>query len=173
MEAANGSTQAPDPEQVDSANCSIRVLGLGGQGNSLAVPRCIDPNRAVLSYDKVMVNHLCQVYLRQVDPVIKILHRPSLEKWMLQGEAYLGYPDGHASVTTLRSAVFYSAASSMTKNQCQAMFNISKFNVLTNCRRDCEVAIQRSSLLVTRDITVLQAFVLYLVSTHFPPTFKA
>lgn len=86
---------------------------------------------------------------------------------MLQGEGYLDYPDGHTSVEALSSAVYYSAASSMTENQCRTMFHTSKSSIVEGCQRACEVALERSGLLATRDITVLQAFVLYLVSTYF------
>jgi hypothetical protein len=119
-----------------------------------------------MSHNKVAAGQLCQVYLQQVDPVIKILHRPSLSKWMLQGEGYLGYPEGHASVEALNSAVCYSAASSMAENQCRSMFHISKSSIVEDCRRVCEVALERSGVLATRDMTVLQAFVLYLVRAH-------
>ncbi|OCK75259.1 hypothetical protein K432DRAFT_429544 [Lepidopterella palustris CBS 459.81] len=162
--ANEDSAQAPDSAQIDSPDGGIRVLGLWGSVNLPPVPRLFAPSRVALSHDKVAVSQLCQVYLRQVDPVIKILHRPSLEKWMLQGEGYQGYPKRHVSVETLSSAVCYSAASSMTENQCWAMFHASKSSVVTDCRRACEVAMERSGLLATRDITVLQAFVLYLVA---------
>ena len=159
--------QASDPAPADPADGGIGALGLWGLRNPPAVPRHFAPSQVALSHNKVAAGQLCQVYLRNVDPVIKILHGPSLRKWMLQGERYLGYPEGHASVEALSSAVCYSAASSMTENQCQAMFYTSKSSIAVDCRRACEVAIERSGILATRDITVLQAFVLYLVSAHF------
>ncbi|KAL9094772.1 MAG: hypothetical protein Q9165_003043 [Trypethelium subeluteriae] len=154
--------QAIDPAQSDSADDGTRVLGLWGSSNPHPVPRHLAANRAALSRDKVAISQLCQVYLRQVDPLIKILHRPSLSKWLLQGEGYLGYADGHASVEALNWAVCYSAACSMTENQCRTLFQAGKSNVVADCRRASELAMERSGLLTTRDITVLQAFVLYL-----------
>ncbi|KAI9734970.1 MAG: hypothetical protein M1834_002052 [Cirrosporium novae-zelandiae] len=163
-EAEEESAQAPNPAQIDSVDGGIRVLGLCGSSNPPLGPRNFASDRVDLSCDKVATSQLCQVYLRQVDPIIKILHRPSLTKWMLQGERYLEYPDRHASVEALSSAVCYSAANSMTENQCQAMFHTSKSSVVADCQRACEAAIERSGLLATRDITVLQAFVLYIVA---------
>lgn len=43
----------------------------------------------------VSEQQLCHIYIEQVDPIIKILHRPSLEAFMLNGKPYLGYEPGH------------------------------------------------------------------------------
>ena len=154
-EADDDIAQAPDPSQVDSVDGGVSILGLSGSSYSPAAPH--------LFVTSQIARELCQIYLRQVDPIIKILHRPSLSKWMLEGQQYLRYPDGHPSVHAISSAVCYSAATSMPERQCQEMFQMEKARVVAECRKTCEAAIERSGLLSTRDITVLQAFILYLV----------
>lgn len=94
--------------------------------------------------------------------IIKILHRPSLTKWMLHGSDYLRYPGNHPSIDVLGASVCYLAVSSMTETECLAVLDTEKEKAMIDCRRDCEVTFEKSSLLTTRDITVLQAFVLYL-----------
>ncbi|KAL2866118.1 Zn(II)2Cys6 domain-containing transcription factor nscR [Aspergillus lucknowensis] len=133
----------------------LRVLGLGGTFAPAWTPALADNETA---------RQLCQVYLEQVDPIIKILHRPSVEKWMLQGERYLGFPDSHVAVDALRSAVRYAAAASLTQSQCWARFNISKSSLVADSRRVCEAALDKSKLLCSPSITALQAFVLYLIA---------
>lgn len=140
-----------------SDNDGIPVLGLGG-GNSLSMP----PVESLL-HDSAVARQLCGVYLQQVDPVIKILHRPSVNQWMVHGKPYLAYAEGHPAIEALGSAICYSAVSSMTENQCSLMFHTSKAQLMVKSRMACEAAIGRAGLLSTRDITVLQAFVLYLV----------
>lgn len=140
-----------------SDNDGIPVLGLGG-GNSLSMP----PVESLL-HDSAVARQLCGVYLQQVDPVIKILHRPSVNQWMVHGKPYLAYAEGHPATEALGSAICYSAVSSMTENQCSLMFHTSKAQLMVKSRMACEAAIGRAGLLSTRDITVLQAFVLYLV----------
>ncbi|RDH36309.1 hypothetical protein BDQ94DRAFT_185424 [Aspergillus welwitschiae] len=158
-----GGQEGPIPSS-DSAKSEppnddgIQVLGLGASNPSAAL-RSMSP-----LHNPVVGRQLCEVYLQQVDPVIKILHRPSLNRWMVQGEPYLSYADGHPSVEALGSAVCYSAISSMTDNQCSVMFHANKADLLAEARVACETAIGRAGLLTTRDITVLQAFVLYLVA---------
>ncbi|RFU28557.1 hypothetical protein B7463_g7777, partial [Scytalidium lignicola] len=111
----------------------------------------------------IALGRLCQVYLDQVDPVFKILHRPSLRKLLQHDSTYLGYPEGHASVIALGAAVCYVATCSLSETQCRDMFQTSKAALVTQYRRACETALDRADVLVTEDITVLQTFVLYLV----------
>ncbi|KAG5936353.1 hypothetical protein E4U53_000248 [Claviceps sorghi] len=113
--------------------------------------------------DRSSISQLCGVYLRNVDPVIKILHRPSLSKWMLDGNRYLGYPEDHISIQALEAAVCYAAASTLSEAQCQAISRISKSTMVSTYRKQCEVAFERAGLLTTRCRTILQSFVLYLV----------
>ncbi|MCJ1401583.1 hypothetical protein MMC11_004799 [Xylographa trunciseda] len=111
----------------------------------------------------IALGRLCQVYLDQVDPVFKILHRPSLRKFLQHDSTYLGYPEGHASVIALSSAICYVATCSLSETQCRDMFQTSKAALVTQYRRACETSLDQVDVLVTEDITVLQAFVLYLV----------
>lgn len=137
------------------------MLGLCGV-NSLQQSLSLEPPST--GFTRSLAKQLCEVYLQQVDPVIKILHRQSLTRWLINGESYLDYPQGHTSTEVLGCAVCYAAASSLTKAQAQTMFLRSRQEVVTECRRACETAMERCGLLATRDMTVLQAFVLYLVA---------
>ncbi|KAI0101980.1 hypothetical protein F4776DRAFT_676195 [Hypoxylon sp. NC0597] len=137
---------------------SLRKLGISStSGDSLRA------DDGLLSDAKITAQ-LCQVYLDQVDPIIKVLHRPSLSKSMLDGQCYLGYEAGHTSMTCLSSAVCYSALASMTEAQCQTTFSMDKRALIVEYREACEAELERSELLATSDITILQAFILYLVA---------
>ncbi|EAW06393.1 Zn(II)2Cys6 domain-containing transcription factor nscR [Aspergillus clavatus NRRL 1] len=161
-EADEEAAPTTDNARLEPPDDGVQVLGLVGS-NWPAVPRPLTTSKALL-HDSTMVRQLCQVFLQQVDPIIKILHRPSLSRWMINGERYLAYPEGHRSIEALGSAVCYSAISSMTENQCRVMFQTNKASLVAESRASCEIAIGRSGLLTTRDITVLQAFVLYLMA---------
>lgn len=156
--------QLPNPSETNSADGGVRILGLGGLTDSIQNQQSFGPHLFAFGLEKTSVAQLCQVYLRQVDPIIKILHRPSLSGWLEHGESYLGYPEGHASTEALKSAVCYAAVNSMTERQCEEMYHRTKSDIVMEFRKACESTIERSGLLSTRDITVLQAFVLYLVS---------
>ena len=82
---------------------------------------------------------------------------------MIDGGAYLDYPEGHPSVEALRAAVCHAAVSSLTHRQCYAMFGADQPTLAMEYQEVCEAAIERAGLVTSDDITVLQAFVLYLV----------
>ncbi|CRG91726.1 Thiamine repressible genes regulatory protein thi1 [Talaromyces islandicus] len=109
---------------------------------------------------------LCNVYLDHVDRIIKVLHRPSLKGHLVYGNSY---SDGRSSIVAenaLDAAVFYAAVTSMTDRQCQSLFHCSRATVLPEYQKSCEMSLERADLTRTRDVTVLQAFVLYLAATR-------
>lgn len=134
----------------------LRVLGLAS--NSLT---CDWPS---MPEDQEMTRQLCEVYLQQVDPVIKILHRPSVKKWMILGQQYLSSVPGDVAVDALGFSVRFAAAASLTEDQCRARFCTSRCRLVADARAACESALDKSGLLASPSVTALQAFVLYLVS---------
>lgn len=109
--------------------------------------------------------YLYEMYTRKVDPLIRILHRPSLDRLMVEGKTYLGYPHSDPSVDALISAVHLMAISVMDDSQSQFLFQVPRSVIANDLVIACESAIQRAGLIVTTDMTVLQAFTLYLVGT--------
>lgn len=114
--------------------------------------------------------HLLQVFLVQVDPIVKILHSPSLSAYILDGKPYLGYDSGHAAPAALASAVFYAAGCSMSEEQCFSLLNVRKESTIAKYKKDTEAALERAELILTNDLTVLQAFVLSLVRLTYGST---
>ncbi|KAH8202747.1 hypothetical protein TruAng_003123 [Truncatella angustata] len=96
-------------------------------------------------------------------------YNPSLDSWRSSPSMLPLHKDKvsaheHPSTNALGAAVCFAAANSMTAGQSRAIFDMEKAIILDDCRKACESAIQKSDLLTTKDITVLQAFVLYLTA---------
>ena len=106
---------------------------------------------------------LCDIYLNHVDRIIKVLHRPSLKRHLLEGTPYPALKSSRDAENALDTAVFYAAVASMTDRQCYELFHCSRKEVLPEYQSACEMALERADLMRTTDMTVLQAFVLYLV----------
>jgi hypothetical protein len=131
-------------------------------GNHTAL-RSNSPDESALLRSTTREIRLCDIYFRQVDPIIKVLHRPTVDRWLRRGQPYLHYPQGHASTEALAWAVCYSAICSMTEEQCQTLIQQSRCAAIAAYQRACEKALDRAGYLTTEDIVVIQAFVLYVV----------
>ncbi|KAJ5662055.1 uncharacterized protein N7477_009671 [Penicillium maclennaniae] len=105
---------------------------------------------------------LCEIFLRNVDPVFKILHRPSVRAYLIDDEPYLDYEPDHQAPLTLAYAIYYAAVCTIDDGQCQVIFGVDKKTVSTELQRETEAALVKSDFVTTNDLTILQAYVLSL-----------
>lgn len=96
--------------------------------------------------------------------MIKILHRPAVRAFLLEGKPYLDYPPSHQAAEVLKSSVYYIAACSISEERWNPVFGVTRASVITIYRWETEAALGRADYINTDDLTTLQAFVLYLVS---------
>ncbi|KAJ5671841.1 hypothetical protein N7507_000968 [Penicillium longicatenatum] len=109
---------------------------------------------------------LCEVYLRNVDPVFKLLHRPSLRAFLHDDQPYLDYEHDHQAPTTLAFAVFTAAVCTIDDSQCQLLFGLDKKSAFADLQRETEAALVKADFITTNDLTVLQAFVISLLAAR-------
>ncbi|OKL59820.1 hypothetical protein UA08_04718 [Talaromyces atroroseus] len=145
------------PFRTPTSSSYLMGLSLGRLGRLHSLS--LRPSRAV-------TDALCDIFLNHVDRIIKVLHRPSLKQHLLDGTPYPTCKDSPNAENALDTAVFYAAVASMTDRQCQQLFQCARMDVLPEYQSACETALERADLMRTTDITVLQAFVLYLVATR-------
>ncbi|PKS05100.1 hypothetical protein jhhlp_008467 [Lomentospora prolificans] len=109
---------------------------------------------------------LVGIFLERVDPIFKILHRPSVTLHLIQSKSYLDYEPEHPAVVALDTAIFYCAICTMNEEECASALGSGKKALLPKFRSSAEIALIRVGLVSTKDITVLQAFLLFLVATR-------
>lgn len=157
-------------EGEDKSNEAVSSAGNGTQsaftGFSLGQLGGTQLHSLSLRPTPPVIASLCNVYLDQVDRIIKVLHRPSLKNHLLDGNSYSSSRSSITAENALDAAVFHAAVASMTDRQCQSLFHCSRATVLPEYQKACEMSLERADLTRTRDVTVLQAFVLYLVCSH-------
>lgn len=107
---------------------------------------------------------LLYIYLTQVDPLVKILHRPSIQAHLLEGECYLKYEPWHPAPAALASAIYYAASCTVNQDTCLPCFGMDKVSLISKYQKESTAALERADYLLTDDLTVLQAFVISLVS---------
>ncbi len=107
---------------------------------------------------------LFYIYQKNVDPMVKILHIPSLRKLVMGVVANMdAIPSGNY-VEALLFAMYYSAIASLTQEECLQNFHDGKNSLLARYRSGTESALANADLLSTKEIGTLQALVIFLVS---------
>ncbi|KAI1460858.1 fungal-specific transcription factor domain-containing protein [Annulohypoxylon moriforme] len=110
------------------------------------------------SFDQI--RRLWKIYIHNVDPLIKILHKPSIERVLndlsLSGDG----PDPETRALFL--AICYSAVCSLPTTQVKAEFAFDANGFVASFRTALEKALADAQLPQTDDLRVLQAFIIYL-----------
>jgi hypothetical protein len=108
---------------------------------------------------------LWRVFLDNVNPMTKFIHRPSFEKQLVKATYDLeNIPRG---VECLMFAIYTCAVGSMTEDDCEKMFGESRSTLFKRYRTGCRRALARAKFLGTGDLMVCQSFVLYVASFSF------
>ncbi|RKK91283.1 hypothetical protein BFJ71_g11009 [Fusarium oxysporum] len=101
-----------------------------------------------------------QTYVENVDPFIKVLHTPAIENIVKQLKDNFS-SCGH-NVEALLFAICLAAIASMDEKTVSFNFNTPREQLLQRYQFGTEQALARANFLTTKDITVLQALVIYL-----------
>ncbi|KAJ5718377.1 C6 transcription factor [Penicillium malachiteum] len=109
---------------------------------------------------------LWQIYLNNVDALIKILHVPSIQPVIF---AAINKPkDTVADLNALIFAIFFAAVTTLSSEETQMVLGSSRHAAVEAYRRGLEVSLHRASFLDSPTLHSIQAMVIYLVSTNCP-----
>ncbi len=111
--------------------------------------------------DQAPMFRLWQVYLDNVNPLLKVTHTPTLQPRIIDAASDLG------SVTPALEALLFSiyavAAMSLTDEECQVLFHVPRDFLLNGYQVACKQALLNCSPWRSNDRDCLTAFYLYLV----------
>ncbi|KAM5349497.1 hypothetical protein ACJ41O_006002 [Fusarium nematophilum] len=108
------------------------------------------------------IYRLWQIFAEAVNPLIKIVHVPTLQQRIL--DASWGLPNSPKPLTAIMFAIYTLAVTSMSPDECMASFNETRDVLLTRYRTATIRALIAADFLTTRDFEVMQAFVLFLLA---------
>ncbi|KAI9821152.1 MAG: hypothetical protein M1827_003886 [Pycnora praestabilis] len=101
-----------------------------------------------------------QLYLENVDPLVKLLHAPSMEKVILQAK---DNPESISRGTeALLYSIYYAVVTSLDLAECSMIMGEDKRTLLGRYRFATEQALARASFLNSTVLVTLQAFVIFL-----------
>lgn len=106
-------------------------------------------------------------YLTNVDPLCKILHRPTIKVYLAGSQELLDESNRRFKFTSLEAvsfAIYFAAVTSMTPQECMTHLGEDKEILLAQYKRGTETALAQADLLNTMEMVTLQAFTIYIVS---------
>lgn len=113
--------------------------------------------------DPVQIFHLWQIFLEGVNPLTKMVHAPTLQQRILEAASDLDAVS--RELEALMFAIYYAALMPMHEAEALKIFNAPKKDLLSRYRACAEQALVNARVLGTSDLRVLQAFVIFLVSS--------
>ena len=107
---------------------------------------------------------LTNTYFANVDPIFKILHRPTTLSSISAGTSNFSAPPDNGVTELLMLCMYFAAVTSLSPEECQQTYHQDSRTLLAKFRHGAELAFTRENLLVTQEFAVLQAFAIYLVA---------
>jgi len=105
-----------------------------------------------------------ELYKENVNPLIRLLHAPTIEKLLMKAAENL---DNLSKGTeALVFAIYLATVTSVSPEQCQSLLQQDKDIAIQRYRFATEQALARAAFLETQEVMVLQAFTLFLVSAR-------
>lgn len=101
-----------------------------------------------------------KIFKENVDPLVKLFHRPSTEKVVIAAAKSLDHLSKPMEV--MMFAIYFAAITSLCEVECVSVLGIEKQIALETYRFGFEQAMARADFLSTQELVVLQSFVLFL-----------
>ncbi|KAH8895436.1 hypothetical protein GQ53DRAFT_50721 [Thozetella sp. PMI_491] len=117
---------------------------------------------STLHPEPVQIFRLWQIYLDNVNPVLKLTHTPTLQTLII--EAAGNVRQINPNLEALMFSIYCVAISSLDDEECQSTFNTSNDELRTRYQFACQEALSNCGYLRTNDLNCLTAFHLYLFS---------
>ena len=108
---------------------------------------------------------LCGVFCRNVNPLFRTFHAPTLEDFMVRGCPYLGRGHEMKGSKLIKAVVWFGATNTLSESECDMLFGQSRTKQLELFRRLVDVALIQAKFLRANDVVILQALLMYIVSS--------
>ncbi|KJX92284.1 hypothetical protein TI39_contig5877g00001 [Zymoseptoria brevis] len=143
----------PSPGVQTKAHSSQQGFVFGFSSQSVDLLSLHPPPAQIGSY--------WETYKDRVDPILKLIHIPTLEPTILSAANHL--PNLSKGFECLLFAVYYGATTSLSGRECLLKLGEEKSVLLSRYRFAVEQALARAGFLNTEELVVLQAFVIFLM----------
>ncbi|KAJ5170103.1 uncharacterized protein N7500_002886 [Penicillium coprophilum] len=111
---------------------------------------------------QVQIFRLWQIYLDNVNPLLKVSHTPTLQTRIIDAASDIA--NINPALEALMFGIYCVSILSLTEDECSALFGCPKRDLLTSYQFACQQALRGCCILRSNDRNCLTAFYLYLVS---------
>lgn len=108
------------------------------------------------------VPYLWKIFAERVDPLFKILHKPTTQKVIIEFDDMPGR--SAKNMEPLVFSIYFATVSKLSQEDCRKHLNEDKDKLLTRYHFAAEQALARAEFLTSAELVVLQALVLFMVS---------
>ncbi|KMK56412.1 C6 transcription factor [Aspergillus fumigatus Z5] len=122
----------------------------------------VNVNVLVLHPEQVQIFRLWQIYLENVNPLLKVTHTPTLQPRIVDAVCDLG--NIHPTLEALMFSIYCIAVMSLTDNECHRLLRSSKEDLLARYRLGCRQLLIKCRPWQFTNVDGLTAVYLYLVS---------
>lgn len=135
-----------DGEHSPTSPVSAPAIGASADHDLLICPPAsvyVMPG-ALLDPPPAILKQLNDIFLKNVDPVFKVLHRPTVQRF-LAGDSYLGHRPDSPPNRALSATMWFAAVTTIRDAECIARFRMSRADLLQLYRRHVDVAMAQVS----------------------------
>ncbi|KAI4124847.1 MAG: hypothetical protein LQ338_004601 [Usnochroma carphineum] len=143
----------PSPGSGSSASANHQGFIFSFSSTILSLRNFHPPANQILTY--------WDVYKENVDPLVKIFHRPSTEKTLSEAAKDLDHIS--KPLECLMFSIYFAAVTSLSDEECLNMTGMEKDSALKRYRFAFEQAMARAGFLSTTELVILQSFTIFLI----------
>ncbi|KAI9789148.1 MAG: hypothetical protein M1833_002765 [Piccolia ochrophora] len=159
--------QSSDDDDQDSdltpQSNSLSPVPSGQSNFAIGTPEFLPVAGSALKHPtRSQILSLYSSFMTNVDLVVKILHGPSLRRFFVEESGVFDCSPGPKGWEALQYAIYYTATTSMTPDECLQRLGEEKPVVLRRFRSSTELALAKTDFVNTEDVSTLQALLLYL-----------
>ncbi|KAI1404620.1 fungal-specific transcription factor domain-containing protein [Hypoxylon fuscum] len=112
----------------------------------------------------IQIFQLWQIYLNNVNPLLKLTHTPTLQVRIIEAGANLDKVS--RPLEALMFSIYLMAITSIDEDECQTTFNESRMSLLAKYQWAAQQALLNAGFMRSPDLTLLQAYLLYLLGVR-------
>ena len=157
-----------DEEDVGSSiNQAYDKMFSSGGGFPFVISGSIESSPVTDQHPSAIhIFQLWQIYLLNVDPLMKLTHTPTLQVRIIEASANLDKVS--RSLEALMFAIYLIAVTSMGDDEVVTTFNEKRQTLISKYQQAAQQSLVNAEFMRSPDITLLQAYYLYCVNPPSP-----